>query len=590
MNLLDLLRKEIADGLTALYGHRMASEEVVCRPTEKNFEGDYTLALFPFARVLKASPNEIAEKLGAYLVAQGAWVARYEVVGGFLNFLLTDKAWTRMKEEGAAALQGPRVERGEKVVVEFSQPNTNKPLHLGHLRNNFLGCALSNILHAVGYEVERINIMNDRGVHICKSMVAYQRFGEGRTPASEGMKGDHFVGHYYVLFEKAYQAEVKALVEAGQSLDMAKKEASIMQAAQTMLTQWEAGDAAVRALWQQMREWVLEGLAATYARTEIEFDHIYYESVTYLLGKKVVEEGLAQGIFARKADGSVWIDLEEEKLGKKLLLRGNGTSVYITQDMGAIDQRHAELRFDRHIYLVGSEQAYHFEVLFAIMQRLGRPYADQLYHLSYGMVDLPSGKMKSREGTTVDADALLDELVATAQEMTRALGKVEGLTTDEASKLYEMLGIGAIRYFLLRVNPKKRLLFDPKESIDFQGHTASFIQYTHARIATMLKKANWDGVEPTTTAPWHPTEKKLIFHFARYAESLETAARTYNPALLADYVYHLAKAFNHFYATLPIMRAEVAEVRQRRLALSSLTAEALKKAMALLGIGVPEKM
>ena len=592
MNLSYQLKKSIAEALQSIYDRDFLPEKLHLSPTEKNFEGTHTLTTFSLAGSLKSSPQEVAEKVGQWLVEHGDWVVKYQVVKGFLNLTLSDTAWQRVVESLEEALMYQSAPTGKHVVVEFSQPNTNKPLHLGHLRNNFLGTALSNILEAAGDKVERVNIMNDRGIHICKSMIAYERFGKGRTPASEGMKGDHFVGHYYVLFEKEYQREIQALVEGGVDREQAKKEASIMLAAQAMLEKWEAGDAEVVALWKRMNGWVFEGFEVTYKRTDTTFDKIYYESDTYLLGKKVVREGLEKGIFEKRKDGSVWIDLEDKKLDHKLVLRSNGTTVYITQDMGAIDQRYEAYTFDEHIYVVGSEQDRHFEVLFEIMRRLGRRYADKLYHLSYGMVDLPSGKMKSREGTTVDADRLIDEMVTTAEETTRSLGKVEGLGEEEAHRLYDMLGVGAIKYFLLRVNPKKRILFNPEDSIDFQGKTASFIQYTHARICTMLRKAGYDKAKAPQEwkEPVAEAEKSVILQLSGYREALEHAAKTHNPALLADYAYQLAKVYNHLYATLPMMRAEKKEVMERRLYLSWVTSDLIKRAMALLGIQVPESM
>ncbi|MEM7362144.1 MAG: arginine--tRNA ligase [Bacteroidota bacterium] len=585
------LKRSIVDGLKANYAIDVPLEKIILSPTEKNFEGNYTFTTFPLKSQLNVSPPSIAEKLGAYLIEKNDLVAHYQVVKGFLNLTLSDKGWIAMAKQAVDDLQTEWVKTNERIVVEFSQPNTNKPLHLGHLRNNFLGTSLSNILEATGHTVDRINIMNDRGIHICKSMVAYQRFGENRTPTSEGMKGDHFVGHYYVLFEKAYQEEIKTLTQKLGDVERAKREAPIMVLAQKTLEKWEAGDTEVVALWKRMNEWVIAGFEVTYKRTDTTFDKVYYESDTYLLGKKVVNEGLERGILKKKKDGSVWVDLEEKKLGEKLVLRSNGTTVYITQDMGAIDERHETFNFDKHIYVVGSEQERHFEVLFEIMKKLGRTYAHKLYHLSYGMVDLPSGKMKSREGTTVDADTLIDEMVATAKETTQTLGKVAGLGEKEAEALYEILGVGAIKYFLLRVNPKKRLLFNPKESIDFQGNTASFIQYTHARICTMLQKAKWqEKRDMQSDIPWHEAEKGVIFQLGRYQESLENASNMYNPACLVDYVYQLAKAYNHFYAILPIMHAEDEKMKVRRLYLSSVTALALKKSMALLGIEVPQKM
>lgn len=592
MKLVHKLKKGIRDALHSVYKYDISWEVIVISPTEKKFEGTYTFTTFPLAGKLGSSPEKIAFEVGDWLLAQSAYVASYQVVKGFLNLTLSPAGWQEMVSEAHADLDRRMERTGEKMVIEFSSPNTNKPLHLGHLRNNFLGSALSNILEEVGHTVYKVNIINDRGIHICKSMVAYQLFGEGATPASMGMKGDHFVGHYYVLFEKAYQKEIAMLTEKLGSREQAKQEAPIMLAAQKMLEKWEADDQEVRTLWKKMNDWVYDGFEVTYKRTGTTFDKFYYESNTYLLGKEVVAEGLGKGIFEKRADGSVWADLAAANLDEKLVLRSNGTTVYITQDMGTIDQRYEEYQFDQHIYVVGSEQERHFQVLFEMMRRLGRTYADRLYHLSYGMVDLPSGKMKSREGTTVDADHLIEEMVGTAEHMTRALGKVEAFDEAESKKLYEMLGIGAIKYFLLRVNPKKRLLFNPEASIDFQGHTASFIQYTHARICTMLSKASQEVVEAPQvwSSSLEEAEKNLIFQLARFHDSLVAAAKAYNPTFIADYVYQLAKVYNHLYAAMPIIRAETRVVADQRLYLSWLTARTLKRGMALLGIEVPEKM
>ena len=585
----EAVRKAVRD----IYQFDVAPQDLSLSLSEKKFRGSYAVTLFTLAGKIKIAPQKLTNDIGRWLMAHCALIEDYQAVTGFLNLTLAAQAWGMIMQEVNADLDYMPSPTGHRLLIEFSQPNTNKPLHLGHLRNNFLGSALANILEANGNKVHKINIMNDRGIHICKSMVAYRHFGQGRTPQSENMKGDHFVGHYYVRFEQAYRAEVAALQAASNDPERAKKEAPIMQEAQAMLKAWEEGEPSVRALWEKMNDWVLEGFDTTYQRTGTTFDKVYYESDTYLIGKKIVQEGLEKGIFYKKADQSVWINLEEKALGEKLLLRGNGTTVYITQDMGAIDERYASHPFDKHIYVVGNEQERHFQLLFSIMKKLERPYADKLYHLSYGMVDLPSGKMKSREGTTVDADTLIDEMVLAAKEKTKAIGKLMDLDAKEAQRLYEMLALGAIKYFLLRVNPKKGLLFDPTTSIDFQGNTASFIQYTHARISTMLKKAAY--TKPDHQAiQWEKLREKavqdLILQLQGYRSSLQRAAAQYNPSLIADYAYQLAKSYNHFYATLSIINAKDPDTTQRRLYLSWVTALLIRESMRLLGISVPDKM
>ena len=591
MNLSKKLQKSIKEALFALYQYDCGLDKLKLSPTERGYKGTHTLMLFAMAGMMKIGPLELGSAIGDWLVKNSDLVLGYEVVKGFLNLTLRDKAWDYLLEEVAEGLSYKSSKSGRRILVEFSQPNTNKPLHLGHLRNNFLGTALSNILMEVGHDVSRVNIMNDRGIHICKSMIAYERYGKGQTPESTGMKGDHFVGHYYVLFEKVYKEEVARLREKVGD-ERARKQAPIMCAAQEMLAKWESGDKAVCALWKKMNAWVFKGFDLTYKRSGTFFDKIDYESDTYLLGKEVVKEGLRGGIFQKREDGSVWIDLRDVKLGEKLLLRGNGTTVYMTQDMGLIDSRYETYHFDKHIYVVGNEQKRHFEVLFEVMRRLGRTYEDKLYHLAYGMVDLPSGKMKSREGTSVDADNLIDQMVAMAKVMTESLGKGVVFGEEQARRLYDMLGIGAIKYFLLRVNPHKRLLFNPKETIDFQGNTAAFIQYTHARVCTMLRKARCEKelVIKRWDRAWDEAEQRILLQLGRYYDHLRSAAQGYNPAILADYVYQLAKAYNHMYAKLPMMHAKDRVLAERRLYLSWVTARLIKKGMLLLGIEVPDRM
>jgi arginyl-tRNA synthetase len=522
--------------------------------------------------------------------------ASFNVVKGFLNLAVADQVWL---EQFAAMRQAERFgyapSNGQKVVVEFSSPNTNKPLHLGHLRNNFLGHAVSQILQAAGYEVYKINLVNDRGIHICKSMVAYQHWGGGETPESTGLKGDHLVGKYYVRFEQAYQEQVAQLTQELGNKEMASKQAPILKEAQAVLQRWEAGDPEVMALWEKLNNWVYQGFELTYQQLDITFDQVYYESQVYLLGKEIVAEGLEKGIFYQKPDGSVWVDLADEGLDEKLLLRADGTSVYITQDIGAADLRYQDFQTDRLIYVVGDEQDYHFEVLTKIMRRLGRPYASGIYHLSYGMVDLPSGKMKSREGTVVDADTLIEEMVETAAQHTEQLGKIADFSADEAQQLYHMLAMGALKYFLLRVDAKKRLLFDPQASIDFQGDTGPFIQYTHARIAAILRKAKQAGINtllidvPQNLA-LQLVERELIVQLSKFPYKLQEAAETYAPALIAQYVLGVAKAYNRFYAELPILHATEVVQQRFRIQLSTFVAQVLREAMYLLGIQLPERM
>ncbi len=491
MSLSDPIQQALSAALQRQFGLDVPPAQVLLQPTKKEFEGFYTFVTFPYAKALKQAPAAIGEALGRAVAETCPAVSAFNVVQGFLNLSIADEAWL----DAFRAAQKPdfgqnQVGNGRTVVVEYASPNTNKPLHLGHMRNNFLGFSVAEILKANGYNVLKTNIINNRGVHICKSMLAYQRFGKGETPASTGEKGDHLVGRYYVEFDKAYKAEIEQLVTGGMPREQAEKEAPLMQEVQQMLVRWEAGDPAVRALWAEMNEWVYVGFAETFRRMGVDFDKIYYESDTYLLGKTVIEEGLEKGVFYRRLDGSVWIDLTAEGLDEKLVLRADGTSVYITQDLGLADLKQRDFPMEKSIYVVGNEQDYHFEVLFHILHKLNRPYADGLFHLSYGMVDLPSGRMKSREGTVVDADDLMDEMEETAETTTKELGKIEGFSDEEASALYHTLAMGALKYFLLRVDPKKRMTFNPQESIDFHGNTGPFIQYTHARIQSVLRKAN----------------------------------------------------------------------------------------------------
>jgi arginyl-tRNA synthetase len=534
--------------------------------------------------------------LGEFLKTNVSGISDYNVVKGFLNLVVSDVAWlTLFNEEIISPGFGKIESNGQKVLVEYSSPNTNKPLHLGHLRNNFLGYSVSQILKANGYEVIMANLINDRGIHICKSMLAYQKMGNNETPQSAGMKGDHLIGKYYVLFDKEYKKQIEDLVSKGITKEEAEKEASIIKEAQEMLRKWEAGDKEIYDLWKKMNGWVYEGFEATYKIIGVKFDKYYYESDTYLLGKAVVDEGLKKNIFFKKEDGSVWVDLTTEGLDQKLLLRGDGTSVYITQDMGTADLKYKDFQAGKSVYVVGNEQDYHFNVLKHILKKLGRPYADGIYHLSYGMVDLPSGKMKSREGTVVDADELIQDMVDTAQRTTSELGKIEGFTEEEAKKLYHMLALGALKYFLLKVDPKKRMLFNPEESIDFHGNTGPFIQYTHARISAILRKAAQLEI-PTDSQSYaalknlHKSEQEVIALLNEFPKKLQEAAREYSPSVIAQYTFDLAKEYNRFYAEVSIFNETDKAALSFRIAFSKTVASTIHRAMILLGIEVPERM
>jgi arginyl-tRNA synthetase len=578
----------LPQAVSDLYQAEMPVSEFNLQETRKEFAGQITVVTFPITRFSKKSPEVTGEELGAYLQNVIPDVVAFNVIKGFLNLSISDSYWINSLEQ-AANYQATA--NGKKVMVEYSSPNTNKPLHLGHVRNNLLGYSVAEILAANGYEVIKANLVNDRGIHICKSMLAWQKFGNGETPESSGLKGDHLVGKYYVLFDKAYKAEQEALLTQGKTEEEAKKQAPLILEAQAMLQAWEAGDEAVLSLWKTMNTWVYAGFEQTYSTLGVDFKKYYYESNTYLLGKDSIEEGLKKGVFFRKPDGSVWIDLTADGLDEKLVLRADGTSVYITQDLGTAQLKYDDFGMDESIYVVGNEQDYHFKVLFLILEKLGKTWAKGLYHLSYGMVDLPSGKMKSREGTVVDADDLLAEMVATAKQRTEELGKVEGFTEDEKANLYHMIGLGALKYFLLKVEPKKRLLFDPNESIDFQGNTGPFIQYTHARIQSVLNKANFRANAKTNfSGALTSSERDVLVCLSQYPALLQAAAQEHSPALVANYTYELAKLYNKFYHEEIILKLEDEELKAFRLALSAATAKTIKKAMSLLGIQVPDKM
>jgi arginyl-tRNA synthetase len=589
---MDFIIEAVVKAIKDLYQTDIAAKDVNLQETRKEFEGQVTLVTFPYTKVSRKGPEQTGTEIGEYLQNALPQIAAFNVVKGFLNISIADSYWLdQLRTDILSDDFAVAKPNGKKVMVEYSSPNTNKPLHLGHIRNNLLGFSLAEILGAAGYEVVKANLVNDRGIHICKSMLAWQKFGNGETPESSGLKGDHLAGKYYVLFDKAYKQQIEELKAEGQTEDEAKKNAPFIKEAQQMLLQWEAGDEAVINLWKTMNGWVYDGFAVTYKTLGVSFDKYYYESNTYLLGKDIVEEGLAKGVFFKKEDGSVWIDLTEDGLDQKLVLRADGTSVYITQDLGTAQLKYDDFKMDESIYVVGNEQDYHFKVLFLILQKLGKSWAQGLYHLSYGMVDLPSGKMKSREGTVVDADDLMADMFNTAAETTEAMGKVDGFSEEDKNKLYRTIGMGALKYFLLKVDPKKRLLFDPKESIDFQGHTGPFIQYTHARIKSVLSRANYTAASSTNdVAELDGIERDLIVTLTKFPETIAEAAAGHSPAVIANYVYELAKNYNKFYHEKSILQAEEERLKQFRLQLSAASAKVISKAMGLLGIDVPERM
>jgi arginyl-tRNA synthetase len=596
MNIQESIISGIQLAFQNIFNADVPLDQLALAPTRKEFAGTYTFVVFPFLKISQTTPENTANQIGEYLKGNIAEVAGFNVVKGFLNLELNNQIWLGVFQQLFDNKNlGQLPANGQKVMVEYSSPNTNKPLHLGHLRNNFLGYSVAEILKANGYEVTKANLVNDRGIHICKSMVAYQHFGNGETPESSGLKGDHLAGKYYVLFDQEYKKQIAELVASGQTEDDAKKNAPIILEAQEMLRKWEAHDNEVVTLWNRMNTWVYAGFEETYTRMGVDFDKFYYESGTYLLGKDIVEEGLAKGVFFKKENGSVWVDLTAEGLDEKLVLRGDGTSVYITQDMGTADLKYEDFKIDKSVYVVGNEQDYHFDVLYKIMRKLGRPYGDGLYHLSYGMVDLPTGKMKSREGTVVDADELMQEMVDTAESHTKELGKIEGFNPEQASELYEMLGMGALKYFLLKVDPKKRMLFNPLESIEFQGNTGPFIQYSHARIASILRKANQISIEYrladfSKVSKVENSEAALIYLLNDFEKKIAQAGADYSPSILAQYLFDLAKEYNRFYADLPIFLENDEAILAFRIALSDLTAQTIKKGMSLLGISVPDRM
>lgn len=587
---MDFIIEATLKAVKTLYNADVDASAISLQQTRKEFEGQVTVVTFPFTRVSRKSPEQTGTEIGEFLQKELKEVSGFNVIKGFLNISISDAYWLdQLYDQILTTDYTSPKPNGKKVMVEYSSPNTNKPLHLGHVRNNLLGYAIANILEAAGYEVIKANLVNDRGIHICKSMLAWQKFGDGETPESSGLKGDHLVGKYYVIFDKQYKSQIHELMSAGQTEEEAKKNAPLIIEAQQMLQKWEAGDAEVIDLWKTMNSWVYAGFEETYKKLGVDFDKYYYESNTYLLGKDIVEEGLEKGVFFQKEDNSVWIDLTEDGLDQKLVRRSDGTSVYITQDLGTAQLKYNDFHMDQSLYVVGNEQDYHFKVLFLILQKLGKTWAQGLYHLSYGMVDLPSGKMKSREGTVVDADDLISEMEQTAKQVTESLGKVEGFGEEEKLQLYHTIGMGALKYFLLKVEPKKRLLFDPNESIDFQGHTGPFIQYTHARIKSVISRAGFVN-DRTAISVLDPVERDLIIVLTQYPETIDAAARDYNPAAIANYVYELAKAYNKFYHEKSILQAEDEASKQFRLQLSAASAKIINGGMKLLGIDVPERM
>lgn len=585
------IREAVDQTLNQLFAEQLAGCTYQIGPTKPEFEGDYTVVLFSLAKPLRKSPDALGQELGQALMEKHThFFSGFNVIKGFLNLTITDSYWLDLLHQYSADTSfGRHPKNGRKVMVEYSSPNTNKPLHLGHLRNNFLGWSIAEILKAGGYEVIKSCIVNDRGIHICKSMIAWVRYSNGATPSSTGIKGDHFVGDFYVRFNEAYKQEMESLIAGGMSKEQAEKEAPIFKEAQQMLVDWEAGDPEVMRIWKLMNGWVYDGFDQTYKRIGSDFDHTYFESDTYLLGKKMVEEGLNKGVFQKREDGSVSIDLTADGLDEKIVQRKDGTAVYITQDIGLAIEKYHQYKCDESIYVVGDEQNYHFKVLKLICEKLGLPSAEGIYHLSYGMVELPTGKMKSREGTVVDADDLIDEMVRISAAHTEELGKVKDFNEQELQELYHMLGLGALKFFLLRVDPKKKMIFNPEESIDFHGFTGPFVQYTHARIRSILRKEMPDD-SASVSMSLLPLEKSLLLLLERFSTVIEQSVAEHNPSLIAIYVFELAKMFNSFYTEHSVTNAESMDKKQLRLRLCRMTANVIQAGMALLGISVPERM
>ena len=597
MKIEEKLTGSITEAIQSLYGQEVPTALIQLQKTKKEFEGHLTLVVFPFLKISKKKPEQTAQEIGEYLVAHQPAVAAFNVIKGFLNLTIASSEWIGMLNDINQQPQfgyQPVTDKSPLVMIEYSSPNTNKPLHLGHVRNNLLGASLANIMQANGNKVVKTNIVNDRGIHICKSMLAWLKWGNGETPESAGKKGDHLIGDYYVAFDKHYKAEIEELMQKGMSKEEAEANAPLIKEAHEMLVKWEAGDPEVRALWEKMNSWVYAGFDETYKRMGVSFDKIYYESNTYIDGKKKVLEGLEKGLFYQKEDGSVWADLTSEGLDHKLLLRSDGTSVYMTQDIGTAQQRFNDYPIDQMIYVVGNEQNYHFQVLSILLDKLGFKWGKDLIHFSYGMVELPNGKMKSREGTVVDADDLMDEMVATAQETSQELGKLDGLTTEEAAEIARIVGMGALKYFILKVDARKNMTFNPQESIDFNGNTGPFIQYTYARIRSVLRKAEEAGLQIPADLKMdiqlNEKEESLIQHLADFPAIIAEAAKGYSPSDIANYTYDLVKEFNQFYHDFSILREENEQLKLFRLALSANVAKVIRLAMSLLGIEVPERM
>ncbi len=597
MNLEQTILLLVEQALQHLYGEEIYQNPLQVQKTRKEFEGDMTVVLFPLVKSLRKSPEQIGKEIGDYLLNSSSVIESYNVVKGFLNLKIGVQYWLEKLNEIFQQKDFWKVipdENADLMMIEYSSPNTNKPLHLGHVRNNLLGWSIAQIQEANGWKVVKTNLVNDRGIHICKSMLAWKLFGNGETPQSSGLKGDHLVGKYYVLFDQAYKQQVKELVEKGWNEEEAKKSAPLMQEAQKMLLAWENNDPEVRKLWETMNGWVYEGFNETYRKLGINFDKIYYESETYLVGKKIVEEGLANGIFYRRPDGSVWADLREEGLDEKLLLRSDGTSVYMTQDIGTAKVRYDDFPIKKMVYVVGNEQNYHFQVLSILLDKLGFEWGKSLVHFSYGMVELPDGKMKSREGTVVDADDLIDEMLRTARDTSEELGKLDGCSPEEVENIVRMVALGALKYFILKVDPRKNMTFNPKESIDFNGNTGPFIQYTHARIRSVLRKADEQSISFGKVNNLHlllsEKERYLIQLLTEFPEVVKEAGNEFNPALIANFLYELVKEYNQFYHDYSILKEENTDLRNFRLVLSFAIAEVIKNGMALLGIDVPERM
>ena len=591
MSIQNIIETKVKEGFLALYNIEIPTVEF--QATRKEFEGDITVVVFPLLRYKKANPVQIGEDLGKYILENVTEITNYNVVKGFLNLVVNDSFYTnffhRIYSNTSYGFVSPKAD-DKAMMVEYSSPNTNKPLHLGHVRNNLLGYSVAEIIKSAGKKVYKTQIINDRGIHICKSMLAWEKFGNGETPESSHLKGDKLVGNYYVKFDQEYKKEIAQLISEGKTEEEAKKEAPLLLEAQQMLQKWEAGDAQVVALWKKMNAWVYAGFDVTYKSMGVDFDNLYYESNTYLLGKDVVAQGLEKGVFYKKEDGSVWCDLTEDGLDEKIVLRSDGTAVYMTQDIGTAIQRVKDYAdVGGMVYTVGNEQDYHFQVLFLILNKLGFDWAKQLHHLSYGMVDLPSGKMKSREGTVVDADDLMIEMTATAKVISEELGKLDGYSDSEKNELYETIGLGALKYFILKVDPKKRILFDPKSSVDFQGNTGPFIQYTYARIQSIIRKADFDYSQPVTI-DLHEKEKELLKQLELYPETVQQASTNYSPAVIANYTYDLVKEFNSFYQNVHILGEENLDKKIFRIQLSKKVADTIKSAFSLLGIKVPERM